>query len=704
MDVWWVLQSSAVATLVATVILGIKWLFHDKLDARWHYLIWLVLLVRLLVPVSAGFFRTPVSLLEAVPVLSWLKLCELAVYKAGHGDIARLLLGIYLVGAVVLLAADLMVYLALRIRIGRAKKSFDEGDIWEEAKGKAQGEPDARKADVRRGQQDMWLASAAAAGKVEEVAAMYGLHSCRKICVQRNLSTPYVCGILHPVLVLPEELADKLERAADPGGAGENGDAAFQRQEETVILHELLHQKYRDVLVNVLLHLVRALNWFNPLMWYVVSVVQNDGEALCDQRVLEYMEREGNGAGCEKEYGMLLLRMAEGKEKHPARVGTSNLANSYRNMKTRIHRIADFHKVPEGIGIVTLCITLVLGVSSIGYCREYDKLEDAGISTQREFQLALMKAELFEAKTPEQAVYLYLKAAKSGNPIDLMAVMPQKMRRDYERWALEAYWPDKQLAGSGNWVAQWEENGYFPEDPFLLMSFQVCNLITGGENSGQAEVFVSYGRDDALLWELELTKENGWKVQRKSDVPVEKEQFMGPALFNLSGQGENFIVEIDCWNEGSFNELNTGGFSIAGWNQETGWNMEDAETAGIELPQDFSMKMKMSAAYLSYTGMEDLSGRKVGVVFLPKGTDREEFSDYFKKVEQGAGSGGNGWECGYDNRKGDELMEREKLSVGGGGLGPDSWEADEEPAWHAWIYVDRQCVEEFDVTLESSRG
>lgn len=179
MDVWWVLQSSAVATLVAAVILGVKCLFHDKLDARWHYLICLVLLMRLLVPVSVSFFRTPVSLLEAI-------------------------------------------------------------------------------------------------------AAKYGLRSCRKICVQRNLSTPYVCGILHPALVLPEELAGRLGRVADSGRAEENQSEVSERPEEAVILHELLHQKYRDVLVNFLLHLVRALNWFNPLMWYAASVVQNDGEALCD--------------------------------------------------------------------------------------------------------------------------------------------------------------------------------------------------------------------------------------------------------------------------------------------------------------------------------------------------------------------------------------------------------------------------------------
>lgn len=50
------------------------------------------------------------------------------------------------------------------------------------------------------------------------------------------------------------------------------------------------------------------------------------------------------------------------------------------------------------------------------------------------------------------------------------------------------------------------------------------------------------------------------------------------------------------------------------------------------------------------------------------------------------------------------MIEGEKLEIGNGGTGPDGWEADGAPAWHAWIYVDRQCVEEFDVMPENNRN
>ena len=52
MSVWQIAEYSMVVSVVALLILGMKRLFHDKLDARWHYFIWLVLAIRMVVPFS----------------------------------------------------------------------------------------------------------------------------------------------------------------------------------------------------------------------------------------------------------------------------------------------------------------------------------------------------------------------------------------------------------------------------------------------------------------------------------------------------------------------------------------------------------------------------------------------------------------------------------------------------------------------------
>ena len=103
----------------------------------------------------------------------------------------------------------------------------------------------------------------------------------------------------------------------------------------------MLHLKHHDVLVNFLLHLLQALNWFNPFVYWLCRIIRNDSEALCDQRALEKLRGEEK-----REYGMLLLDMADSR--CASRIGTTSMANGARNIKTRIGRIADFGRVPKG--------------------------------------------------------------------------------------------------------------------------------------------------------------------------------------------------------------------------------------------------------------------------------------------------------------------------------------------------------------------
>ena len=53
-SLWMFLQQTAAASLTALFLLLLQRLFLDKLSPRWQYGVWLVLLLRLLVPVGIG--------------------------------------------------------------------------------------------------------------------------------------------------------------------------------------------------------------------------------------------------------------------------------------------------------------------------------------------------------------------------------------------------------------------------------------------------------------------------------------------------------------------------------------------------------------------------------------------------------------------------------------------------------------------------
>lgn len=137
--------------------------------------------------------------------------------------------------------------------------------------------------------------------KIRKTAEKYDLPTQKSVRICKGIETPFLCGMVRPILVVPESMAETID--------------------EKVLLHEMLHLKHHDVLVNFLLHLLQALNWFNPFVYWLCRIIRNDSEALCDQRALEKLRGEEK-----REYGMLLLDMADSR--CASRIGTTSMATA----------------------------------------------------------------------------------------------------------------------------------------------------------------------------------------------------------------------------------------------------------------------------------------------------------------------------------------------------------------------------------------
>lgn len=548
MDIWGILEYTISVTIIGLLIWGMKLIFHDKLDARWHCFIWLALLVRIIVPVHFRPVPTPLSVFQELPIGNWIEMGRILAEKRGHGELFDTLGRVYLWGAGLLGAFYLAVWIVLRIQVALAPRA-DEA--------------------VRE--------------YVDGIAAKYGLKSCRDIRVRRT-GTPYICGLWHPVLVLS-------------GTAG--------LPEERIILHELLHRKYRDVLVNIAVHAVRVVNWFNPFAWLLTAAVLNDSEALCDQRVLERCA--GNSA---RDYGELLIAMGEGQKRNPVRIGTSNMASSYRNMKTRIRRIRDFSRVPGKIGVVTLCITLMLSVSAIGSASgEACRMEIPQIDTAEDLERALLYARCYHAHTPQEAIYLFLRACQERSTVYRMAVMPEEEIARYEEFSME--WFQRQDALYWSDLSQGEEAypAYFPAETGSMPDYRIYNLVHD-EKQGSAMVYAASRQSQAgREWRLELTCEDGWKVWLAEEIlrPEEAYGAYAPeALLSGSALLGDFRIELSAYNEGSFQQLEKAG-------QGSVWQ-RNAVIEEESYPQYFSTEYKCRSVTMSYLGQESLEGHTVKVL------------------------------------------------------------------------------------------
>ena len=81
-NIWDFLNFTISASIVGLFLLLIKALFHDKLTAKWHYAIWIVLLVRLMVPVQNTIITSPLSLLGSVRLTEWMALLKMKAETA----------------------------------------------------------------------------------------------------------------------------------------------------------------------------------------------------------------------------------------------------------------------------------------------------------------------------------------------------------------------------------------------------------------------------------------------------------------------------------------------------------------------------------------------------------------------------------------------------------------------------------------------
>ena len=85
-----------------------------------------------------------------------------------------------------------------------------------------------------------------------------------------GLLEPGVVGVLRPVLLIPDGIADRLTPA----------------QLASVLAHELCHVRRRDNLAAAIHMSVEALFWCHPLVWWVGARMVEERERACDEGVL----------------------------------------------------------------------------------------------------------------------------------------------------------------------------------------------------------------------------------------------------------------------------------------------------------------------------------------------------------------------------------------------------------------------------------
>ena len=473
-NLWSVLAQTLALSVTAAVLLAAKRLFLDKLSPRWQYGVWAILALRALLP--AGLLgRTLVPggrvVLEAarlqveLPLSSVLTdpygvtevLAPVPLFPRGlpaPGSITDVLFYVYAAGVLLLTLWFFLSYARLRAAIRRGLSPAPE-----------------------------------VLAQVEGVAARYGLTAPRRVVVLPGLESAFVCGPLRPVLALPDRPVD-----------------------DKVLLHELLHLRHGDVWAGVGVCALRCLHWCNPLIWYCCDRIQNDCEALCDQRVLERLEGEERRA-----YGVILLSMADGR--YARAPGTSSMANGGRNIKARIQAIARFRRYPAGMALASGCVAVVLALTCLG-----------GVSGAAEVPggtdrgaLALAQAQLNRPTTVAGALDTYAKAILCDSPVYFSMVLPEAERECVWQAGLAPH--DEAELEDVLDTSPFNELGFHWHRPSWLAEWSVMNLLPDGAGGYTGTLFFSPLSEDntyGIVYQQVAVRPDGdfWTVEPLGDLTV----------------------------------------------------------------------------------------------------------------------------------------------------------------------------------------
>ncbi len=311
----WLLDYTIDVSILICLIFVIRFATRKKLPAWWHYSLWLILLIRMLVPMG---FETISNLFYFVPAFKEITLFELSatatnatsMNQVWHLEIEQALLYLWISGVIVFGIFVLMKNLNFWMIIKSRPLLIDQNllDLLEECKRRMK------------------------------------IHTVLGVVITDRVKCPALFGYIRPRLLLPEGTLEKLNH-----------------QELTyVFMHELGHLKRHDIGVSWLLSIMQVIHWFNPLVWFAIYQMRVDQESACDASALSRIRYNQTA-----EYGQAIIGFLEKFCQNRQLPALAGIMESKSQMKRRIAMITNYKRLTRLTTIVALVSLISIGFISI---------------------------------------------------------------------------------------------------------------------------------------------------------------------------------------------------------------------------------------------------------------------------------------------------------------------------------------------------
>ncbi|MCH5584063.1 M56 family metallopeptidase [Shimazuella sp. AN120528] len=322
----WICTTSIMAFVLVGLILLVKGIMKERLKAKWQYVIWFVLLFRLILP------WTPETSFSLFNLFSLVDEQKAPIQEIAQDDRAQLQLTftdneknplssvtslhistwVY-IGALVIWILGVVLFTIYLFRMNRkfSKKLKHTSKIMD----------------------DMILTL------FEHCKEKMGVKSSISLLATTEVESPTLYGFFRPKLLIPL-----------------NGLQEFDHNElRYIFLHELAHYKRKDILVNWIMTVLLIFHWFNPILWYAYHRMREDQELSCDEMAISHIHSDEV-----KNYGYTLIKLLQINSVKSILPTVANFSANKAQLKKRIIMITSFQRKSITWSIIGLFSILLI--------------------------------------------------------------------------------------------------------------------------------------------------------------------------------------------------------------------------------------------------------------------------------------------------------------------------------------------------------
>ncbi|MDE7268835.1 MAG: M56 family metallopeptidase [Lachnospiraceae bacterium] len=545
--------SVSVSVLVAVLILFTSF-FNKRYAAKWKYLIWIFLAVRLLVPVSGANVQSvmhmPLQMESQVASKSEEKhtdapidaiipsrrvIVEIPTQMTTPIAVANvfamssekstpsitlldIVAFVWMAGSLILISTHLISYLYYKNQVMKRGTIIEDPRIWFQMM--------ERKRELH-------------------------IKGTIRMIEYPEADSPMIIGFLKPVLVLPKEQYNINELYF-------------------ILKHELVHLKRGDVYFKLLFVAANAVHWFNPLIWIMQKEAAVDMELSCDERVTQ-----GTSYDLRKAYTETLLAMIH-KRCAKRTVLSTQFYGGKEVMKKRFKNILLKNRKKNGILILLCVVLLTISFGTLVGC-SIAKENDGEISDQLENENSPSVDNIFAdnnisenmtmtalsetEKEVEKGDKIFLEVTREGETDEIPATL--FVGEGYSIYLTDDGWQPHDLTDSrwqphfpNAWISMVDMDGKVVLDGKVMLDGQVQLWIAHFKDKTVNQVRAELADDGYRAEKFDMIKQEGDLIYNvklnefENDVwgvfycyPIEAEEGWGAILPVIA---ETFTVTIDA--------------------------------------------------------------------------------------------------------------------------------------------------------------